>query len=192
MRPGIDQYAWSMAMLHIHAIMLMHRGMGHRKLCAGSIIAQSRFTADNFAKRRLGPRLGALSVVGRKAGSTLRSSRAVPHPSTNRALRRLTAEVGRDPVHSTRYGRQRESGFNQNLSARVKLTGNFSTFLCPPPGDPPALADRLPRCRLGARRGREGRPPGAGRRAISQDGGPAQAGRAKHKIAIAKFPPSIG
>ena len=44
-----------------------------------------------------------------KAGSTLRSSQAVPHPSTNRALRRLTAEVGRDPVHSTRYGRQRST-----------------------------------------------------------------------------------
>ena len=43
-----------------------------------------------------------------KADSTLRSSRAVPHPSTNRALRRLTSEVGRDPVHSTRYGRQRQ------------------------------------------------------------------------------------
>ena len=43
----------------------------------------------------------------RKADSTLRSSRAVPHPSTDRALRRLTSEVGRDPVHSTRYGRQR-------------------------------------------------------------------------------------
>ena len=42
-----------------------------------------------------------------KADSTLRSSRAVPHPSTNRALRRLTSEVGRDPVYSTRYGRQR-------------------------------------------------------------------------------------
>ena len=42
-----------------------------------------------------------------KSGSTLRSSRAVPHPSTNRALRRLTSEVGRNPVHSTRYGRQR-------------------------------------------------------------------------------------
>ena len=42
-----------------------------------------------------------------KADSTLRSSQAVPHPSTNRALRRLTSEVGRDPVHSTRYGRQR-------------------------------------------------------------------------------------
>ena len=43
-----------------------------------------------------------------KAGSTLRSSQAVPHPSTNRALRRLTSEVRRDPVHSTRYGRRRE------------------------------------------------------------------------------------
>ena len=42
-----------------------------------------------------------------KAGGTLRSSRAVPHPSTNRVLRHLTSEVGRDPVHSTRYGRQR-------------------------------------------------------------------------------------
>ena len=42
-----------------------------------------------------------------KADSTLRSSRAVPHPSTNRALRRFTSEVGRDPVCSTRYGRQR-------------------------------------------------------------------------------------
>ena len=43
----------------------------------------------------------------RIADSTLRSSRAVPHPSTDRALRRLTSEVRRDPVHSTRYGRQR-------------------------------------------------------------------------------------
>ena len=41
-----------------------------------------------------------------KAGSTLRSSQAVPHPSTNRALCRLTSEVRRDPVHSTWYGRQ--------------------------------------------------------------------------------------
>ena len=40
-----------------------------------------------------------------KADSTLGYSQAVPHPSTNRALRRLTSEFGRDPVHSTRYGR---------------------------------------------------------------------------------------
>ena len=45
---------------------------------------------------------------GAKAGSTLRCSGAGPHPSTNRALCRLTSEVERDPVHSTRYGRQRQ------------------------------------------------------------------------------------
>ena len=43
-----------------------------------------------------------------KASSTLRGSQAVPHLSTNRALRCLTAEFGRDPVCSTRYGRWRK------------------------------------------------------------------------------------
>ena len=42
----------------------------------------------------------------KKADSTLRCSQAVPHPSTNQALCHLTSEVRRDPVHSTRYGRQ--------------------------------------------------------------------------------------
>ena len=51
--------------------------------------------------------LAAPTWPAKKAGSTLRTSQAVPHPSTNRALCRLTSEVGRDPVHSTRYGRQR-------------------------------------------------------------------------------------
>ena len=51
-------------------------------------------------------------LVHAKADSTLRSSQAVPHPSTNQALRRLTSEVRRDPVHSTRYGRQRQIIFN--------------------------------------------------------------------------------
>jgi hypothetical protein len=46
----------------------------------------------------------------RKADSTLRSSRAASHPNTNRALCRLTSEVKRDPVHLTRYGRQRWQG----------------------------------------------------------------------------------
>ena len=47
------------------------------------------------------------SMPLQKADSTLRTSRAVPHPSTIRALCHLTSEVERDPVHSTRYGRQR-------------------------------------------------------------------------------------
>ena len=46
--------------------------------------------------------------LSKKADSTLRYSQAVPDPSTNRALSRLPSEVRRDPVHSTRYGRQRE------------------------------------------------------------------------------------
>ena len=46
--------------------------------------------------------------ICQKADSTLRSSQAVPHPSTNRALCCLTSEVERDPVHSTRYGRRRK------------------------------------------------------------------------------------
>jgi hypothetical protein len=42
-----------------------------------------------------------------KANSTLRASRAVPHPSTDRAFRRLTSEFGWDRVCSTKYGRWR-------------------------------------------------------------------------------------
>ena len=41
----------------------------------------------------------------KRASSTLRASQAVPHPSTDRALQRLTSEFGRDPVYSLRYGR---------------------------------------------------------------------------------------
>ena len=58
-----------------------------------------------------------------KADSTLRSSRAVPHPSTNRALRRLTSEVRRDPVHSTRYGRQRWLSRSQHHKRPHGFTG---------------------------------------------------------------------
>ena len=65
---------------------------------------QATPTCMDFAPHRYGKR-SEQQVA--KADSTLRSSQAVPHPSTNRALRRLTSEVERDPVHSTRYGRQR-------------------------------------------------------------------------------------
>jgi hypothetical protein len=67
--------------------------------------------------KSLTPNVGRLCMVPlrQKADSTLRSSRAVPHPSTDRALRRLTSEVRRDPVHSTRYGRQREIGALRHL-----------------------------------------------------------------------------
>ena len=64
------------------------------------------------APRRQSPTTAAAAARSprrrsQKADSTRRSSQAVPHPSTNRALCRLTSEVRRDPVHSTRYGRQR-------------------------------------------------------------------------------------
>ena len=41
----------------------------------------------------------------KKASSTLRTSQAVPHPSTDRALWRLTSEFERDLVYSSWYGR---------------------------------------------------------------------------------------
>ena len=58
-----------------------------------------------------------------KADSTLRSSQAVPHPSTGRALCRLTSEVRRDPVHSTRYGRQRDLLPSANTCGRKAWSG---------------------------------------------------------------------
>ena len=57
-----------------------------------------------------------------KADSTLRSSQAVPHPSTDRALRRLTSEVERDPVHSTWYGRQRKY-IHEKMITFARLAG---------------------------------------------------------------------
>ena len=40
-----------------------------------------------------------------------RCSRAVPHPSTERAQRSLTSEFGWDPVHYTWYGRKHKDLF---------------------------------------------------------------------------------
>ena len=63
-----------------------------------------------------------------KADTTLRSSRAVPHPSTNRALRRLTSEVRRDPVHSTRYGRQRNYPTASSPPTRLSRRADSQEF----------------------------------------------------------------
>jgi hypothetical protein len=64
-----------------------------------------------------------------KADSTLRTSRAVPHPGTYRALFRLTSEVERDPVHSTRYGRQRTLPNGQQLPKLRREGPNKSSFV---------------------------------------------------------------
>ena len=67
-----------------------------------------------------------------KADSTLRSSQAVPHPSTDRALRRLTSEVERDPVHSTWYGCQRGKthSTNNSLCGGAGLLGRGRSWGC--------------------------------------------------------------
>ena len=69
------------------------------------------------------------------ADSTLRSSQAVPHPSTNRALRHLTSEFRRDPVHWTRYGRQRRDIFGSlspTYSLSRSILTSFSSCVEPP------------------------------------------------------------
>ena len=58
------------------------------------------------------------------ADSTHWTSQGFPHPSTNQAMRRLTSEVGRDPVQSTRYGRQRSTSFLRVHSIRRQI--NFA------------------------------------------------------------------
>ena len=71
------------------------------------------------------PQPAVLSVAtasSDKADSTWRCSQAVPHPSTNQALGSLTSEVRRDPVYSTRYGRQRES-LQELTRLRLRLFG---------------------------------------------------------------------
>ena len=60
----------------------------------------------------------------KKANSTLRASRAVPHPSTDRAFRRLTSEFGWDRVYSTKYGRWRKQTANNGLDSNFQIYGN--------------------------------------------------------------------
>ena len=52
-----------------------------------------------------------------KANSTLRASRAVPHPSTDRAFHRLTSEFRWDRVYSMKYGRWQPLFQNLKLQA---------------------------------------------------------------------------
>ena len=55
-----------------------------------------------------------------KASSTLRASQAVPHPSTDRALQRLTCKCGRDCVYSLGYGRWRRLVENRDKEDKLK------------------------------------------------------------------------
>ena len=64
-----------------------------------------------------------------KARGTQRASQAVPHPSTDRALRRLTSEFGRDPVYSPRYGREQQldSALTWDVRKKVKKQEKMSS-----------------------------------------------------------------
>ena len=74
--------------------MLRQKGVARNGKAA--VVAQ-----DENQHKRTGEDVGEAKVFvqgcgcpnQQEADSTLRSSRAVPHPSTNRALRRLTSEV---------------------------------------------------------------------------------------------------
>ena len=82
------------------------RGNGTRAREAAEKENSDKEHTEDHAIRRSNIMTSRRSCRRYKADSTLRSSQAVPHPSTNRALCRLTSEVRRDPVYSTRYGRQ--------------------------------------------------------------------------------------
>ena len=80
----------------------------HRHPCVGNTLRAVWAPWSSGGRQTMEANSSRISRKSMKADSTLRTSRAVPHPSTNRALCRLTSEVERDPVHSTRYGRQRK------------------------------------------------------------------------------------
>ena len=90
-----------------------------------TLAAHKGLPRQPFTPIRAGPSVSPCvhRYTAQKADSTLRSSRAVPHTSTNRALRRLTSEVSRDPVHSTRYGRQRWLSRSQHHKRPHGFTG---------------------------------------------------------------------
>ena len=66
-----------------------------------------RIVPDNLSQNKPFWFTPSQKAGSQKAGSTQGCSRTVPQFSTDRALRRLTSEFGRDPVYSARYGRQR-------------------------------------------------------------------------------------
>src|SRR3954447_10567727 len=65
--------------------------------------------------------------AGAKAYNT-RDSQDVSDPSTNRAQRCLTCQIGRDGVFSARYGRKR----GRVVKTRIYTKENFPSFQKPP------------------------------------------------------------
>ena len=104
------------------------RQSGNGARVSGQIKSGANFGSRSRARQSgsggSGPLVKLCSNLKRKADSTQRSSQAVPHPSTNRALRCLTSEVERDPVHSTRYGRRRMQSLRKR-GVRAKLMRTY-------------------------------------------------------------------
>ena len=75
-----------------------------------------------------------LTPKNEKASGTQGCSRTVPQFSTDRALRRLTSEFGRDPVYSARYGRQRRLGveFRKMIALPLIQAKKIATKKTPP------------------------------------------------------------
>ena len=95
----------------------------------------NRIFASNLLQQRTGPNPPHApppqkpTATTTNADSTLKSSQAVVHPSTNGALRHLTSEFRRDLVHWTRYGRQRHLNLEPmnsvwEMTARFPLGGH--------------------------------------------------------------------
>jgi hypothetical protein len=78
--------------------------------------------ANNVSKRVASP--SPSEEEQPNADSTLRASRAFPHPSADRALRRVSSEVRRDPARSTRHGRQRQRLHTQAFAPQAPTTTN--------------------------------------------------------------------
>ena len=113
----------------------------HITSCAHCCVADSSQSAEHTRAT-----CNTTKTDSSKAGSTRGCSQAVPHPSTNRALCRLTSEVRRDPVHTTWYGRQqsllrrvKRRKRHQHPGANMPTTDAWSAYhcSCPCPSIPP-------------------------------------------------------
>ena len=91
-----------------------------------AVIDQDAHRSDHILSLALGSTARGKAAITTTAGadSTLRTSRAVPHPLTSRDLCRLTPEVERHPANSTRYGRQRPRW----LQVGPRLASIFATL----------------------------------------------------------------
>jgi hypothetical protein len=107
----------------------------HRHPCVGNTLRAVRAPWSSGDRQAMEVNSSWISRKSMKADSTLRTSRAVPHPSTDRALCRLPSEVERDPVHSTRYGRQRKHVQSCKDPPKIEFF-----FLAAPPCSRPLVA----------------------------------------------------